>query len=93
MACLLYGTDGEAYNISDEANEIALKDLASLIAEDCNVKVVFELPDSTEKAGYSTATKAIMDSSRIKMELGWKCIYSLNCAIFRTVNILKSLYH
>lgn len=92
VACLLNGADGEAYNISDEANEIILKDLASLIAEECNVKVVFELPDSTEKAGYSTATKAIMDSSRIKMELGWKCIYSLNCAISRTVNILKSLY-
>ena len=58
-----------------------------------NVKFVCKLLDSTEKAGNSTATKAVMDASRIKMELDWKCIYSLNCAILRTVNILKSLYH
>lgn len=92
VACLLNGADGEAYNISEETNEITLKDLASLIAKECNVKVVFELPDSTEKAGYSTATKAIMDSSRIKRELGWKSSYNLETGIERTIKILEELY-
>ena len=90
LACLLKGKDGEAYNIASCSNDISLKDLASQIASECGVNVVFDLPDETEKAGYSTATKAIMDSSKAENELGWRAEYGIDEAIKRTVRILRS---
>ena len=55
---LLCGENGEAYNISEEHSDIMLKDLAAIIAGFKGKKVVFEIPDAVEAAGYSTATKA-----------------------------------
>ncbi len=55
----------------NESGDIMLKDLASIIAGYADRKVVFELPDDVEKAGYSTATKARLAGSKIR-KLGGK---------------------
>lgn len=70
LTCLLKGKCGEAYNLSSESCNISLKDLAAMIAEISDTKIVFELPDAVEKAGYSTATKAIQNAGKL-MALGW----------------------
>ena len=84
---LLKGENGEAYNIADEASNIMLKDLASIIAEHAGKKVVFEIPDAVEAAGYSKATKALLDGSKLK-KLGWKPRYAIKEGIERTMDIL-----
>lgn len=89
MTILFNGRCGEAYNIADEASDIALKDLAKLIADYVGREVVFEIPDSTEAAGYSKATKALLDGSKIK-EIGWDPVYTIQDAIPRTIDILRS---
>lgn len=66
LCLLLQGENGSAVNIADSASDIRLKDLASLLAKEAGTKVVFELPDSAEKAGYSTATKAVLDTTKIE---------------------------
>ncbi len=88
LTVLLKGENGEAYNIADQKSDIMLKDLASVIAEICGRRVVFELPDSTEKAGYSMATKARLDGSKIK-RLGWEMKYDISEGIARTIRILR----
>lgn len=90
LTVLLKGENGEAYNIADEPGDIRLKDLAELIANACGKQVVFELPDDIEKAGYSTATKARLDGSKIK-NLGWHMEFSIKEGIERTIQILKSV--
>ena len=85
---MLLGENGGAYNIADPASDIKLKDLAGIIAEYAGRKVVFELPDATERAGYSTATKAVLDSSKLK-KLGWKPMYDIKQGITRTMDMLK----
>lgn len=85
---LMYGKTGEAYNIADDSSDIMLKDLAKIIASTVNRKVVFEIPDAIESAGYSKATKARLDSSKIQ-ELGWRAMYNIEEGIERTINILK----
>ena len=65
-----------------------LKDLAETIAEIAGTKVVFEIPDATEQAGYSKATKAIMSGEKIK-ELGWKTRYDIKQGLDRTTQILR----
>lgn len=85
---LLNGVTGEAYNVSDEKSDIHLKDLAQLIADNSGTKVIFELPDVTETKGFSKATIAILDSSKIN-KLGWFPCYSIQQGISRTLSILK----
>lgn len=85
---LLYGENGSAVNIADRDSDIMLKDLAGLLAKEAGTKVIFELPDSVEKAGYSTATKALLDSSKIE-QLGWKARMTIAMGLGRTVKILQ----
>lgn len=89
---LLKGENGEAYNIADEASDIMLKDLATVIAGIAGKKVVFEIPDAIEAAGYSTATKARLDGSKLKM-LGWKAKYDIRRGMERTIKILSKIYN
>lgn len=85
----LYGENGEAYNIADETSDLMLKDLASIIAGSIGKKVVFEIPDVVEAAGYSKATKARLDGSKLK-KLGWKTRYDIERGIERTISIMNT---
>ena len=90
LSVLLKGECGEAYNIADDASDIILKDLAAIIAEYVGKKVVFELPDAVESAGYSKATKARLDSSKLQ-KLGWKAEYNIKQGLIRTIEMLKMI--
>lgn len=90
LTVLLNGESGEAYNISDDASDIMLKDLAAIIADHAGKKVVFEIPDAVESAGYSKATKARLDSSKLN-SLGWKAKYDIKTGIVRTMEMLKAI--
>lgn len=90
MTVLLKGEDGQAYNVADTCCDIRLKDLAAMIASAAGTQVVFDLPDAIESAGFSKATKARLDGSKLK-SLGWKVIFPLGESIKRTLSILKDL--
>ncbi len=90
LTVLLAGANGEAYNIADEASDIMLKDLAGIVADQARSKVIFDLPDETEAAGYSRATKARLDGSRLR-QLGWKPLYEIDAGIARTMKILRAI--
>jgi len=85
---LLYGKNGEAYNISGDGN-LSLLEIAEYLSGYTGKKIVFENPSITESAGYSKTTKALLDSTKIK-ELGWKPNYSLQEGLSRTIEILRS---
>jgi len=87
LTILLKGECGEAYNVADEKSDIMLKDLAALIAAYKGKQVVFEIPDEVESAGYSKATKARLDGSKLKA-LGWEPRYDIEEGIKRTMTIL-----
>ena len=90
LTVLLNGESGESYNIADEASDIMLKDLAKIIADFVGKEVVFELPDETEKAGYSKATKARLNGSKLK-KLGWKARYDIKEGLVRTLKMMTKL--
>lgn len=90
LTILLKGQCGEAYNIADSDSDITLKDIAKTIAQFVGKEVVFELPDITEATGYSKATKAILDSKKLK-ELGWKAKYDIKSGLHRTIQILSEI--
>lgn len=90
LTVLLCGTSGEAYNIADEKSDIMLKDLTSIVAKEAGRKVVFEQADAVESAGYSRATKARLESGKLR-ELGWRAKYDIESGIARTMRILREL--
>lgn len=88
MTVLLKGKCGEAYNIADDASDIMLKDLAAIIAKQAGKEVVFDIPDDTESAGFSKATKARLESKKLQ-ELGWTAQYEIEAGITRTIAIMR----
>lgn len=90
LTVLFYGERGEAYNIADERSDIMLKDLAAIIARSENKQVVFEVPEAVESVGYSKATKARLDGTKIK-KLGWNAQYDIEEGIGRTIRMLKEV--
>lgn len=88
LTVLLNGEIGVPYNVSSEKTNIHLKDFAKLCAEQNGKKVIFDLPTEKERKGFSIATTAILDNSRIKL-IGFVPKYEIKDAIHRTVEILK----
>ena len=89
LTAVLCGTGGEAYNIADEGSNITLGELARIIADHVGRQVVFERPEAVEAAGYSKATKALLDGQKLK-KLGWKPFYTIREGIPRTIDILRT---
>ena len=90
LTVLLKGESGNAYNIADAASDIMLKDLAAIIAKYVGKKVVFEIPEDVESAGYSRATKARIDARKLQ-QLGWKAKYDIKTGVERTIEILRDI--
>lgn len=90
LTVLLKGEDGQAYNVADTCCDIRLKNMAALIAAYAGTRVVFDLPNSIESAGFSTATKARLDGTKLR-ELGWAIQFPLKEAVPRTLKVLKDL--
>ena len=88
LTVLTRGENGEAYNIADQSCDIKLKDLAQAIAELSGTKVIFDIPSETEALGFSKATKARLDGSKLHA-LGWKAAYSIKEGLSRTITCLK----
>ena len=87
LTIMLVGKSGSAYNISSSESDIKLRDLAQMVADLSGTSLRYELPDSVEMAGYSTANVAVMDSSRLR-ELGWKHHYLIREGLGRTLSLL-----
>lgn len=87
---MLNGENGNAYNVAFTDGDIRLKDLADIFAKINGKKVIFELPNNVEAAGYSKATKARLSGNKL-FNLGWKPIYDIETGVRRTVEIINEL--
>ena len=90
LTVLLKGRCGAAYNVAEESFDVPLRKMAKLVADAAGTRVVFDLPERTEAAGFSKVTKARLDGSRLRA-LGWKAAVAPEEGIRRTLAILKSL--
>lgn len=84
---MLMGENGEAYNVADPESDIELRELASILAQIAGKEVVFELPEESERKGYSTATKAMLDASKLE-KLGWNAKVHLPEGLRCTVEMI-----
>ena len=87
---LLLGECGHAYNIADKKSDITLKELAHCLAQIAGTKVIFELPDESERRGYSTATKAMLCADKLE-QLGWRANVHMEAGLAETVDSMKNV--
>lgn len=86
---IVQGKTGEAYNVANPDLDLHLQEFAGALATMVGRKLVFDLPDDVEAAGYSKATKALLDTSKINA-LGWQPLFDRNESLKHTVEILRS---
>lgn len=86
---LLHGESGKAYNISNKACDVKLKDFAGACACWAGKDVVFDLPSEVEQKGYSVAMQAILDNTQL-LSIGFTPLYSFKNSVQRTLDILAN---
>lgn len=82
------GEDGAAYNVASKGSDIRLREAAELIARYAGRQVVYDVPDAVEAAGFSKATRAVLDTNRLK-SLGWESRYDMEQGLRYTIDILR----
>lgn len=90
ITILADGKAGEAYNVASPIDNMCLRDIVDYLAKETGTKVRFEIPDQKEAAGYSTATRAVLDIQKIESELGWKPEFSLKDGLKRTLEMIAT---
>lgn len=84
LSILQFGKNKEAYNIADEQSNVTIKTFAQTIAKMANVEIQFDIPDKTEKAGYSPIKRSVFNTSKLR-DLGWKPKFSLSEGIKHSI--------
>ncbi|MBR1579343.1 MAG: NAD-dependent epimerase/dehydratase family protein [Selenomonadaceae bacterium] len=90
LYCLLKGAKGEAYNVSDSSEIMSLREIAEYIAAISDRKVVFELPDAIQRAGFSKVVKGVMLNDKLRA-LGWEPHDDTRSGVKKTIEILRSI--
>lgn len=91
LCVALNAASGEVYNLADPNSEVTLRSFAETVANWGETPVTFTAPKQEEAAGYSKATKALLDSRKIKEQLGWEAKTNFSTGIQETLDILREI--
>lgn len=85
---LLMGDKGQAYNIADSSSNISIKELAEMVAEIGNMKVIVDMPSEVEKQGYNIVSKSIFSTDKLE-SLGWSLsLGNMKDKMYKTISEL-----
>ncbi len=90
LTILTAGTSGEAYNISNPASVVTIREVAETFAKTAGRKISFENPSDEEAAGYNMMDNSSLDAEKLTA-LGWRARYDIRSGVARTVEILKEM--
>ena len=93
MFKILLNSKDMVYNVSDERNEVSIKELAEIMANipPKKLKLVFDIEDNMDN-GYAPFKFGLLSSEKIRTELGWEAKYSVQEGFKRTYEFLKLMY-
>ncbi len=86
LTALVYGKKGEAYNISDPALKMTIREFAQVVADASNTKLLFGNPSDSAVTEPVPDKRQVLDSSKL-FSLGWKLCKGDK--IKETITILK----
>ena len=84
LTVLIRGRSGEAYNISNPASIVTVRELAEAFAAAAGKRVVYEDPTAAEKAGFTAMTNSSLNSKKLEA-LGWKGLFDLQRGVESTM--------
>lgn len=90
LTILLKAGSGEAYNISNPASVMTIRQMAEKYAEYGGVELLFDIPTAEEKAAFNPMANSSLDSRRLT-KLGWKGLFDAEEGIEHTVAILREI--
>ncbi len=88
LAILTSGQSGEAYNISNPASIVSIREVAETFAQAAGRKIIFENPSDEEAAGYNMMDNSSLDSTKLTA-LGWRATYDIRQGVARTLEALR----
>lgn len=88
LTVLLRGEKMQAYNISNPASIISIRDVAELLTEAAGTELKMELPTKEERKGFNPMMNSSLDAAKLSA-LGWKGIFDARRGFGHTVEILK----
>ena len=89
LAVLIKGENGNAYNISNRASVVSIRDIAEALARQAGTQVLFEIPSDVEKKGYNLMDNSSLDSGKLE-SLGWSPCFNLEEGVKRTIEYLRN---
>ena len=87
LTVLLDGEKGQAYNIASKLCITSIAGIAETLVKsypEKGLKVIFDIPTSAERKGFSLIENAVMDSSKLE-NLGWQPTVDLVTGLKRVV--------
>ena len=87
---LLKGESVHAYNISNPASIISIREMAGILAESGAVKLEMIPPTEAEIKGFNPMSNSSLDSGDL-LALGWKGLFDAKRGFSHTVEILKEV--
>lgn len=91
LKVLISGQAGEAYNISNKASIISIRELAELMTSHAGVQLIREIPSDSEKLAFNPMMNSSLNSSKLEA-LGWSGEFVPSVAVKHTIEILKEEY-
>ena len=76
LTIMLNGNNGEAYNVANVSEVHSLKEIATYLARLSGQNVTYDVAETTEKKGYSSANRAILKTEKLE-KLGWRNRYTM----------------
>lgn len=84
LRLLLDGERGNAYNVANSESNVTIRQLAELIAEKAQRKVVFDIPEDAQQGNTTPITKATFNTDKLKA-LGWQPLFDISEGIAHTL--------
>lgn len=88
LTVLLRGKRATAYNVADDRVDISIRQIVEYLANVGHVAWKQEIPMDTQKLGYTTITRQVLDASRLHA-LGWVCRTDIRTGLRETLEMLQ----
>lgn len=92
MFKIILNSEEMVYNVSDERNEVSIRQLAEIMANiypEKELKLVFNIKEEDNDSGYAPFKFGLLSSEKIRNELNWNAKYSVHDGFKRTLEFLK----
>lgn len=90
ITILVNGENCNAYNISNPNSIISIKQMAELLTQIGETKLIQEIPNDKEKKNFNPMINSSLNSDKLE-SLGWKGLFTAEEGFKHTVSIIKKL--